>query len=211
MARHLLPRGVQPGQPRHREHLRCDVLDCCGTARPVGGYGSDLLARKEKNLLPFFTGQYRVQWTFLGLCFIVVMMFAMTLAGLSGVLLNAVVIGFLVGTGCAWAEGVFAQVPAMFPNDLARSQVSSAASALSVGLSTRCFTPRRGWRPPPGYSVAAVTMIPIVLLSAWVFQPEIAKVAPAGFVGSTLEAPPCLRRRLTLIALEPADRRLPHA
>ena len=41
-----------------------------------------------------------------------------------------------------------------------------------------------------GYSVTAASMIPIVLLAAWVFQPEISKVAnSAGFVGDTREQP----------------------
>ncbi|MCJ0620332.1 MFS transporter [Haloarcula hispanica] len=161
-----------------------------GLLRPFGGYGSDLLARKEKNLLPFFKGQYREQWTFLGLCFIVVMMFAMTLAGLSGVLMNAVVIGFLVGTGCAWAEGaIFAQVPAMFPND-SGSVAGVVGGVGTVGGIVYPLFYSAPWLANLhlGYSVAAVTMIPIVLLSAWVFQPEIAKVAnTAGFVGSTQE------------------------
>ncbi|GGK58291.1 MFS transporter [Haloarcula sebkhae] len=161
-----------------------------GLLRPFGGYGSDLLARKEKNILPFFEGQYREQWTFLGLCFIVLMMFAMTLAGLSGVLLNAVVIGFLVGTGCAWAEGaIFAQVPAMFPDD-SGSVAGVVGGVGTVGGIVYPLFYSAPWLANLhiGYSVAAVTMIPIVLLSAWVFQPEIAKVAnTAGFVGSTQE------------------------
>jgi NNP family nitrate/nitrite transporter-like MFS transporter len=161
-----------------------------GLLRPFGGYGSDLLARKEKNILPFFKGQYREQWTFLGLCFIVLMMFAMTLAGLSGVLLNAVVIGFLVGTGCAWAEGaIFAQVPAMFPDD-SGSVAGVVGGVGTVGGIVYPLFYSAPWLANLhiGYSVATVTMIPIVLLSAWVFQPEIAKVAnTAGFVGSTQE------------------------
>ncbi|EMA20868.1 MFS transporter [Haloarcula argentinensis] len=161
-----------------------------GLLRPFGGYGSDLLARKEKNILPFFEGQYREQWTFLGLCFIVLMMFAMTLAGLSGVLLNAVVIGFLVGTGCAWAEGaIFAQVPAMFPDD-SGSVAGVVGGVGTVGGIVYPLFYSAPWLANLhiGYSVAGVTMIPIVLLSAWVFQPEIAKVAnTAGFVGSTQE------------------------
>jgi len=163
-----------------------------GLLRPFGGYGSDLLARKEKNILPFFEGQYRGQWTFLGLCFIVVMMFAMTLAGLSGVLLNAVVIGFLVGTGCAWAEGaIFAQVPAMFPND-SGSVAGVVGGVGTVGGIVYPLFYSAPWLANLhiGYSVSALTMLPIVALSAWVFRPEIAKVAnTAGFVGSTQEGP----------------------
>ena len=58
-------------------------------------------------------------------------MFGMTLAGLSGVVMNAVVVGFLVGAGCAWAEGaIFAQVPAMFPNS------SGAVAGIVGGVGT---------------------------------------------------------------------------
>jgi NNP family nitrate/nitrite transporter-like MFS transporter len=162
-----------------------------GLLRPIGGYVSDVLARNEKNILPFFTGQYRGQWTFISLCFIVLMMFAMTLAGLSGVLMNAVIVGFLVGTGCAMAEGaIFAQVPSMFPNS------SGAVAGVVGGIGTVGGIVYPLFYSAPwlanlhlGYSVTAVTMIPIVLLTAWVFRPEIAKVAnTAGFIGSSPES-----------------------
>ena len=163
-----------------------------GLLRPFGGYGSDLLARKEKNILPFFKGQYREQWTFCGLCFIVLMMFGLTLAGLSGVVMNAVIVGFLVGTGCAWAEGaIFAQVPAMFPN----SSGSVAGIVGGVGTVGGIVYPLVYSAPwlanfHLGYSIVAVSMIPIVLLAAWVFQPEISTVAnTAGFVGDAQEGP----------------------
>jgi len=162
-----------------------------GLLRPIGGYVSDLLARKEKNILPVFQGRYREQWTFVSLCFIVVMMFTMTLAGLSGVLMNAVIVGFLVGTACAFAEGaIFAQVPAMFPN----SSGSVAGVVGGVGTVGGIVYPLFYSAPwlanlHLGYSVAAVTMIPIVLLAAWVFRPEIAAVAnTAGFTGQAGES-----------------------
>jgi len=163
-----------------------------GLLRPFGGYGSDLLARKEMNILPFFKGRYREQWTFLGLCFIVVMMFGMTLAGLSGVLLNAVVIGFLVGTGCAWAEGaIFAQVPAMFPDDSG----SVAGVVGGVGTVGGIVYPLVYSAPflsnlHIGYAIVGASMVPIVLLAAWVFQPDIAQVAnSSGFIGDKRDAP----------------------
>ncbi|MFC6770458.1 MFS transporter [Halorubrum pallidum] len=155
-----------------------------GLLRPFGGYISDVLARTETNILPIFTGHYREQWTFLGLCFIVVMMVAMTFAGLSGVVMNAVIVGFLVGAGCAWAEGaIFAQVPAMFPN----SSGAVAGVVGGVGTVGGIVYPLIYSAPwlanlHVGYSVTAVTMVPIVLLAAWVFRPEIATVAnTAGF------------------------------
>jgi len=162
-----------------------------GLLRPIGGYVSDLLVRTETNILPVFHGRYREQWTFVSLCFIVVTMFGMTLAGLSGVLLNAVVVGFLVGTACAFTEGaIFAQVPAMFPDS------SGAVAGVVGGVGTVGGIVYPLFYAAPwlanlhlGYSVVAVTMLPIVLLSAWVFRPEIANVAnTAGFIGSPTES-----------------------
>jgi NNP family nitrate/nitrite transporter-like MFS transporter len=41
-----------------------------------------------------------------------------------------------------------------------------------------------------GYSIVAISMIPIVLLAAWVFRPDIAEVAnTAGFVGDRRDSP----------------------
>ena len=161
-----------------------------GLLRPLGGYGSDLLARKEKNILPFFTGRYREQWTFVSLCFIVVMMFCMTLAGLSGVVMNAVIVGFLVGTACAFSEGaIFAQVPAMFPN----SSGAVAGVVGGVGTVGGIVYPLVYSAPflsslHIGYSIVAASMIPIVLLAAWVFQPDIAAVANSdGFISGSSE------------------------
>jgi NNP family nitrate/nitrite transporter-like MFS transporter len=155
-----------------------------GLLRPIGGYVSDVLARKEKNILPVFTGRYREQWTFVSLCFVVITMFGMTLAGLSGQVLVAVGAGFLVGMGCAFSEGaIFAQVPAMFPNS------SGAVAGVVGGVGTvggivypLVYSAQFMPNLHTGYSVVAVTMIPIVLLAAWVFQPRIAKRArTAGF------------------------------
>jgi len=101
--------------------------------------------------------------------------------------MNAVIVGFLVGTGCAWAEGaIFAQVPSMFPN----SSGAVAGVVGGVGTVGGIIYPLIYSAPwlanlHIGYSIVAASMIPIVLLSAWVFQPEIAAVAnTAGFIGS---------------------------
>ena len=156
-----------------------------GLLRPIGGYVSDLLARKEKNIIPFFTGRYREQWTFVSLCFVVLTMFGMTLAGLSGQVLLAVGVGFLVGMGCAFAEGaIFAQVPAMFPNS------SGAVAGVVGGIGTVGGIVYPLVYSAPflanlhlGYSIVAGSMIPIVLLAAWVFQPHIAERATEdGFI-----------------------------
>ena len=163
-----------------------------GLLRPFGGYVSDLLARTEADILPFFRGHYREQWTFLGLCFIVVTMFGMTLAGLSGVAMNAVVVGFLVGAGCAWAEGaIFAQVPAMFP-DSSGAVAGIVGGVGTVGGIVYPLVYAAPWLSSLhlGYSIVAASMLPIVLLAARVFQPSIAPVAnSAGVLGEAGEDP----------------------
>ncbi len=157
-----------------------------GLLRPLGGYISDYLAREQRNILPVFTGRYREQWTFVSLCFIVLMMVGMTLAGLSGNVLLAVGAGFLVGMGCAMTEGsIFAQVPALFPNSSGAvagvvGGVGSVGGIIYPLVYSASILPNLHI----GYSIVAVSMVPIVLLTAWVFQPSVARVATeAGFVG----------------------------
>ena len=164
-----------------------------GLLRPIGGYVSDRVARNETNILPVFQGHYREQWTFVALCFVVLTMFGMTLAGLTGQVLLAVGAGFLVGMGCAFAEGaIFAQVPAMFPD----SSGAVAGVVGGVGTVGGIVYPLVYAAPflanlHIGYAIVGVSMIPIVLLTAWVFQPRIASVADeAGFVGSDPSSPP---------------------
>ncbi|AEH35790.1 major facilitator superfamily MFS_1 [Halopiger xanaduensis SH-6] len=147
-----------------------------GLLRPIGGYVSDLVARKETDILPWFEGRYREQWTFATLVFVMCAMFGMTAAGLTGNIYAAVVAGFLVGMGCAFAEGaIFAQVPAMFPD----SSGSVAGVVGGIGSSGGSIYPLIFAAPflpnlHLGYAVVAATMIPIIALSAWVFQPDIA-------------------------------------
>jgi NNP family nitrate/nitrite transporter-like MFS transporter len=164
-----------------------------GLLRPFGGYMSDRLARNETNVLPIFEGRYREQWTFLSLCFIVISMFVMTLAGLSGQVLVAVAAGFVVGMACAFTEGaIFAQVPAMFPN----SSGAVAGVVGGVGTVGGIVYPLVYAAPllpnlHTGYSVVAVSMVPIVLLAAWVFQPHVAEEATtSGVIGSDSRAAP---------------------
>ena len=150
-----------------------------GLLRPFGGYVSDGLARRERNILPIFEGRYREQWTFVALSFIVVAMVVMALAGLSGVLLAAVGAGFLVGMACAFAEGaIFAQVPAMFPNS------SGTVSGVVGGIGTvggivypLVYSSTLLPNLHVGYAVVAVTMVPIVALNAYVYRPVIARRA----------------------------------
>ena len=156
-----------------------------GLLRPIGGYVSDRLARDERDILPVFTGRYREQWTFVALCFVVVTTFGMTLAGLSGQVLLAVAAGFLVGMACAFAEGaIFAQVPAMFP-DSSGSVAGVVGGVGTVGGIVYPLVYSAPFLPNlhTGYSVVAVSMLPIVLLTSWVFRPKIASVAnEAGLV-----------------------------
>ena len=152
-----------------------------GLLRPIGGYVSDVVARNETELLPWFEGRYREQWTFATLAFVTLSMFGMTAAGLTGNVHVAVVAGFLVGMGCAFSEGaIFAQVPAMFPDN------SGTVAGMVGGIGTvggvvyplvfaAPFLPNLH----VGYAVVGVTMIPILALSAWVFQPSVAKRATA--------------------------------
>ncbi len=159
-----------------------------GLLRPIGGYMSDRLARNERDILPIFTGRYREQWTFVTLCGIVLAMIGMSLAGLTGEVLLAVGAGFVVGMSCAFAEGaIFAQVPAMFPN----SSGSVAGVVGGVGTVGGIVYPLVYAAPlmptlHTGYSVVAATMIPIVLLCAWVFQPHVAaRATDDGFLASS--------------------------
>ncbi|WP_193493439.1 MFS transporter [Haloferax gibbonsii] len=159
-----------------------------GLLRPIGGYVSDVLARREMDILPVFKGRYREQWTFVSLSFIVVSMLAMTLAGLSGAVLIAVAAGFMVGMACAFAEGaIFAQVPAMFPNS------SGAVAGVVGGVGTiggiaypLVYSSVLLPNLHVGYALVAATMVPIVLLNAWVYRPHIAKRSTIdGFLGSS--------------------------
>jgi NNP family nitrate/nitrite transporter-like MFS transporter len=113
------------------------------------------------------------------LCFVVLTMFGMTLAGLSGQVLLAVGTGFLVGMACAFSEGaIFAQVPAMFPDS------SGAVAGVGGGVGTVGGIVYPLVYAAPflanlhlGYSVVAASMVPIVLLAAWAFRPHVAERA----------------------------------
>ena len=150
-----------------------------GLLRPIGGYVSDVVARNEANILPVFHGEYRNQWTFATLVFVMLSMFGMTVAGLTGNIYVAVVAGFFVGMGCAFSEGaIFAQVPAMFPDN------SGSVAGIVGGVGTvggvvyplafsAAFLPNYH----VGYAIVGASMIPIIALTAWVFQPKISDVA----------------------------------
>ncbi|KDE59713.1 MFS transporter [Halostagnicola sp. A56] len=147
-----------------------------GLLRPIGGYVSDVLARRELELLPWFEGRYREQWTFMTLVFVVLTMFGMTAAGLTGNVYMAVGAGFLVGVGCAFSEGaIFAQVPAMFPNN--SGTVAGIVGGIgTVGGSVYPLVFAAPFLPNlhVGYAIVGVSMIPILAFCAWVFQPHVA-------------------------------------
>ncbi|WP_436346149.1 MFS transporter [Natronorubrum sp. FCH18a] len=150
-----------------------------GLLRPLGGWISDVVARNETDILPWFEGRYREQWTFATMAFVICAMVGMTAAGLTGNIYVAVVAGFLVGVGCAFSEGaIFAQVPAMFP-DNSGSVAGIVGGIGTVGGSVYPLLFAAPFLPNlhAGYAVVALTMIPILALTAWVFQPDIAENA----------------------------------
>ncbi|TYL36732.1 MFS transporter [Natronococcus pandeyae] len=156
-----------------------------GLLRPLGGYISDVVARRELEILPWFDGRYREQWTFATLAFVVTALVGMTAAGLTGNIYLAVAAGFVVGVACAFSEGaIFAQVPAMFPNN------SGTVAGIVGGIGTVGGTVYPLVFAAPflpnlhvGYALVALTMVPILVLSAWVFQPHVAEQATtAGWI-----------------------------
>nr|CAF19043.1 nitrate transporter [Haloferax mediterranei] len=164
-----------------------------GLLRPIGGYVSDRLVRDQRDILPFFAGRYREQWTVLCMTFIVVSMTGLTFAGQTGNVLLTVAAGFLVGMSCAFTEGaIFAQVPAMFPNR------SGAAAGIVGGIGTfggigfplvYSFAAAEGMIHT-GYVIVAALMIPILALNAFISRPHIASRAHVDgfFDGSRFES-----------------------
>jgi NNP family nitrate/nitrite transporter-like MFS transporter len=150
-----------------------------GLLRPVGGWVSDVFMRKRIDVLARFRGRHREQWTFFTLSFVVLSMFGMTAAGLSGRLYVAIGAAFLVGLGCAFSEGaIFAQVPSMFPDNSGSvagivGGIGSSGGVLYPLIFSSTLLPNLH----VGYALAGLTMIPIVLLSGWIFRPDIAERA----------------------------------
>lgn len=156
-----------------------------GLLRPIGGYVSDVFARKQLDLIPRFKGRSREQWTLITLVFVVCTMFGMTAAGLTNTIQTAVIAAFFVGLGCAFAEGaIFAQVPSMFPNNTGSvtgivGGIGTVGGVVYPLVFVAPFLPNLH----VGYAIVGVTMIPIVLFSAWVFQPHVASNStPGGWI-----------------------------
>ncbi|WP_101294112.1 MFS transporter [Halegenticoccus soli] len=151
-----------------------------GLLRPIGGYVSDRIARRERNVLPVFPGRYREQWTVVCLCGIVVSLVGLTLAGQTGSVALTVAAGFLVGTACAFSEGaIFAQVPAMFPNrsGAAAGVVGGIGTFGGIGFPLVYAAAADAGAVHDGYLVVAALVVPIVLLNAFVARPAVAERA----------------------------------
>lgn len=145
-----------------------------GLSRPFGGYVSDVLARREYDLLPIADGVPRVQWTLLTFCLVAVGLVAMTGAGLVGSIYGTIMAGVLVGLGCGLGGGaIFAQVPLLYPD-----QTGSAAGIVSgVGTLGGVVFPIAfsvaavSSTVHTGYLLVAVLVAPVIALTVWTFVP----------------------------------------
>lgn len=146
-----------------------------GLVRPFGGWISDVLVRRAQNVLPMFHGRYREQWTVVCLGAIVVSMAMLALAGRTGSRILTVAIGLVVGLCCGLAGGaIFAQVPAMFPHrtGTAAGIIGGIGSVGGIGFPLFYAAAGSAGYIHTGYLVVAVCLMPIVLVNAWIAQPE---------------------------------------
>lgn len=164
-----------------------------GLLRPISGYVSDRLARGETNVLPWFTGRYREQWTLICVSTVVAAMVLLTAVGLTGNVLPTVAAVGLVGLCCGFTNGaIFAQVPAMFPDrsGAAAGIVGGVGTVGGIAFPVAFASVADVWTIHGGYAVVAVVVVPIVALNAWVARPEIAARANVdGFVSVESEGP----------------------
>lgn len=143
--------------------------------RPVSGHVSDYLHRKERNILPILAGKFREQWAILSMSIVVLSMVGLTMAGQSGGITYVLLVLGVLGLSTGLVGGsVFAIVPEIFP------ERSGAASGIIGGTGTMggvlfpvifAWT-AQGGTPHIGYSIAAMTLLPIVLLNIYVFHPS---------------------------------------
>jgi NNP family nitrate/nitrite transporter-like MFS transporter len=158
-----------------------------GLLRPVGGYASDLLARRGRDVLPVFAGRYREQWTFACLCAVSCALVALAAAGRTGALWPTVGAALLVGAACAFAEGaVFAQVPAMFPerSGTAAGVVGGVGTCGGIAFPLVLSGAARRFGFHDGYLAVAALTLPAIAVAAWVFRPAVAARANvAGLTG----------------------------
>lgn len=145
-----------------------------GTVRPLGGWISDVLVRREQNILPIFQGRYREQWTVVCLSVLVLMISGLTVAGRTGLLSLTVISAVLLGIGCGITSGaIFAQVPAMFPHrsGTAAGLVGGIGAFGGISFPLVYSTAATAGYLHTGYLVIAVCLIPIILVNAWVAHP----------------------------------------
>jgi NNP family nitrate/nitrite transporter-like MFS transporter len=157
-----------------------------GLLRPVSGYVSDRLARQGRNVLPWFTGRYREQWTLVCMAGVILSMGLLTAVGATGAVLPTVAVVGLVGLACGFTNGaIFAQVPAMFPDrsGSAAGVVGGVGTVGGVAFPVAFAAVADVWTIHGGYAVVAVAVVPILLLNAWVARPVVAARANTdGFV-----------------------------
>lgn len=145
-----------------------------GTLRPVGGWISDVLVRRERNILPVFEGRYREQWTIICLVVLIGMLSAFSVAGRTGLLSVTVGIAFCMGMCCGITSGaIFAQVPAMFPHrsGTAAGIVGGVGTLGGISFPLVYSTTATAGYIHAGYLVIAVCLVPIILVNAWLAKP----------------------------------------
>ncbi|RRJ32329.1 nitrate/nitrite transporter [Halocatena pleomorpha] len=145
-----------------------------GTLRPLGGWISDVLVRRERNILPVFRGRYREQWTVVCLMSVVVMISVFAVAGRTGLLRFTIAVAVCLGMCCGITGGaIFAQVPAMFPHrsGTAAGIVGGIGTLGGISFPLIYSTAATAGYIHTGYLIIAVCLLPIILVNAWVAQP----------------------------------------
>jgi len=148
LARDLLPREAF-GQGRHRDRrvVRGDVRSPPGSSGRSAGTSATWSRATKQDILPVFEGEYRNQWTFAALSFVVLSMFGMTLAGLTGNIYVAVVAGFPRRHRLRVLRGRDLRASARdVPGQPGSVAGSSAGSERSEASSTRSRSPPRSSR-----------------------------------------------------------------
>ncbi len=146
-----------------------------GLLRPLGGWLSDVLVRRELDLLPIFRGRYREQWTVICLTAVVLSLVAFWIAGRTGSVLLTVSVGLFVGLCCGFGAGaIFAQLPATFPHrsGTAAGIVGGIGTVGGIGFPLLYSTAGAAGFIHSGYLVVALAVLPIVLFNAWLAIPR---------------------------------------
>jgi len=147
-----------------------------GLLRPFGGYASDRLARRGRDVIPVFRGRQREQWTFTCLCAVTASLAVLGVAGQTGALWPTVGAVLLVGACCAFAEGaIFAQVPAMFPDraGTAAGVVGGVGTCGGIAFPLALSGAAGAVGLHAGFLVLAALTLPVLGVLAWVFRPAV--------------------------------------